>query len=82
LEKSGQPTKTLTFYSPVSGVVTKKDVVEGMKLDAGAMPYEIVDLNSVWVLADVYESELRFVKEGMAATSRSTLSPTANSAAR
>lgn len=68
LEKSGQPTKTLTFYSPVSGVVTKKDVVEGMKLDAGAMPYAIVDLSSVWVLADVYESELRHVKEGTPAT--------------
>jgi Cu(I)/Ag(I) efflux system membrane fusion protein len=67
---TGVPTKTLTFYSPVSGVVTKKDVVEGMKLDAGAMPYEIVDLSSVWVLADVYESELRFVQEGMAATLR------------
>jgi Cu(I)/Ag(I) efflux system membrane fusion protein len=48
-------------------VVAKKDIVVGMKLDAGAMPYEIVDLSSVWVLADVYESELRFVKEGMAA---------------
>lgn len=65
--QTGQPTKTLTFYSPVTGVVTKKDVVEGMKLDAGAMPYEIVDLSSVWVLADVYESELRYVKEDMTA---------------
>ena len=60
--------KTLTFYSPISGVVTKKDVVAGMKLDAGAMPYEIVDLSQVWVLADVYESELRHVKVGMPAT--------------
>lgn len=65
--RSGTPTKALTFYSPVAGVVTKKDVVEGMKLDAGAMPYEIVDLSSLWVLADVYETELRFVQEGMAA---------------
>jgi membrane fusion protein, copper/silver efflux system len=65
---AGEATKTLTIYSPVSGVVTKKDVVEGMKLEAGAMPYEIVDLSSVWVLADVYESELRFIKEGMPAT--------------
>jgi membrane fusion protein, copper/silver efflux system len=48
--------------------VTRKDVVEGMKLDAGAMPYEIVDLSTLWVLADVYESELRFVREGMPAT--------------
>ena len=68
IEGTGQPTKTLTFHSPATGVVTKKDVVEGMKLDAGAMPYEIVDLSSVWVLADVYESELRFVKTGIAAT--------------
>jgi len=68
LEQSGQTTKTLTFYSPAAGVVTKKDVVEGMKLDAGAMPYEIVDLSVVWVLADVYESELRFVKEGTPGT--------------
>ncbi|MBI4511375.1 MAG: efflux RND transporter periplasmic adaptor subunit [Deltaproteobacteria bacterium] len=68
LEESGQPTKTITFHSPVAGVVTKKDVVEGMKLEAGAMPYEIVDLSSVWVLADVYENELRVVKEGTPAT--------------
>jgi Cu(I)/Ag(I) efflux system membrane fusion protein len=70
LERTGEATKTVTFYSPVSGVVTRKDVVEGMKLDAGAMPYEIVDLSSVWVLADVYESELRFVHRGMEGTLR------------
>jgi Cu(I)/Ag(I) efflux system membrane fusion protein len=68
LAKSGEPTKSSTLYSPISGVVTRKDVVDGMKLDAGAMPYEIVDLSSVWVLADVYESELRFVNENMPAT--------------
>lgn len=63
-----QSEKTITFYSPASGVITKKDVVQGMKLDAGAMPYEIVDLSRIWVEADVYESELRFVREGMPAT--------------
>jgi membrane fusion protein, copper/silver efflux system len=68
LERTKQSNKTVTFRSPLSGVVTKKDVVTGMKLDAGAMPYEIVDLSSVWVLVDVYESELRHVKEGMHAT--------------
>lgn len=68
IAKTGKPSKTLTIYSPVAGVVTKKDVVEGMRLDSGAMPYEIVDLSSVWVLVDVYESELRLIREGMAAT--------------
>ncbi|HUL58272.1 MAG TPA: efflux RND transporter periplasmic adaptor subunit [Anaeromyxobacteraceae bacterium] len=68
IERTGKPVKNLTLRSPISGVVTKKDVVDGMKLDAGAMPYELVDLSAVWVLADVYESELRFVRLGMPAT--------------
>jgi len=68
IAQTRQATKSITFYSPASGVITKKDIVQGMKLDAGAMPYEIVDLSTVWVVADVYESELRFVKAGMPAT--------------
>ncbi|HEY3254582.1 MAG TPA: efflux RND transporter periplasmic adaptor subunit, partial [Polyangiaceae bacterium] len=68
IAQGGEPSKTLMLYSPLAGVVTRKDVVDGMKLDAGAMPYEIVDLSSVWVLADVYESELRFVSQGMLAS--------------
>lgn len=65
IARTGQPLKNLTFTSPLTGVVTRKDVVEGMRLEAGAMPYEIVDLSTVWVLADVYESELARVREDM-----------------
>ena len=68
IERTGETTKTLTFYSPVAGVVTKKDIVEGMQFEAGAMPYEIVDLSRVWVLADIYESELQHVTVGMPAS--------------
>ncbi len=68
LAPTGEPSRTLTFYSPATGVVTKKDVVPGMRLNAGDMPYEIVDLSRVWVLADVYETDLRHVKMGMPAT--------------
>jgi membrane fusion protein, copper/silver efflux system len=68
LERTGEATKTLMFYSPATGVVTKRDVVPGMRVEAGAMPYEIVDLSRLWVLADVYESELRHVRVGLPAT--------------
>jgi Cu(I)/Ag(I) efflux system membrane fusion protein len=67
LEQKGEPMKTLTFHSPIAGVIMKKDVVDGMKLDEGAMPYEIVDLSRVWVLADIYETDLHRVHVGMAA---------------
>jgi len=68
IERTGQTTRTLTFYSPATGVLTKKDVVPGMKVNAGDMPFEIVDLSRVWVLADAYESDLHLVRIGMTAT--------------
>jgi Cu(I)/Ag(I) efflux system membrane fusion protein len=68
IEREGQASRTITFASPASGVLTKKDVVPGMKVAAGDMPFEIVDLSRVWVLADAYESDLRNVKVGMKAS--------------
>jgi Cu(I)/Ag(I) efflux system membrane fusion protein len=67
IERTGQATRDLTFYSPATGVLTKKDVVPGMKVNAGDMPFEIIDLSRLWVLADAYESDLRHVKVGMRA---------------
>ncbi len=67
LVREGKPSRTVTFVSPISGVVTKKELVEGARLEAGAMPYQVVDLSTVWVLADIYETELRFVAPGMPA---------------
>jgi Cu(I)/Ag(I) efflux system membrane fusion protein len=68
LEREGTAARVVTFVSPISGVVTKKDLVEGARVEAGAMPFEVVDLTSVWVVADVYETDLRFVEPGMTAS--------------
>ncbi|HTP30081.1 MAG TPA: efflux RND transporter periplasmic adaptor subunit [Anaeromyxobacteraceae bacterium] len=67
LERTKQPTKALTFHSPMSGIVTKKDVVMGHRLNEGDMPYEITDLSRVWVLADAYELDLSRIHLGMPA---------------
>jgi len=68
LERTGQPSKRLTFVSPISGVVTAKNLVEGSRLAAGETPYEISDLGEVWVMADAYEADQPKVRVGMAAT--------------
>jgi Cu(I)/Ag(I) efflux system membrane fusion protein len=68
IEQTGQAERAITVLSPTSGVVVKKEVVPGMRIEAGGMPYEIWDLTSVWVLADVYESDLQHVKVGAPAT--------------
>lgn len=67
LEKEGTVSRAITFVSPVNGVVTRKELVEGTRLEVGAMPYDVVDLSTLWVLADVYETELRFVSPGVPA---------------
>ncbi len=68
LEQTRTPDKTLTILSPIAGVVTAKNIVEGSHLNAGDAPYEITDLSMVWVMVDAYESDLARVHVGMNAT--------------
>jgi membrane fusion protein, copper/silver efflux system len=67
IEKSGEVSKTLTLSSPVSGVVLKKDAVAGLAIMPGMPLYTIADLSTVWVLADVYQSEMAMTAPGNAA---------------
>jgi Cu(I)/Ag(I) efflux system membrane fusion protein len=67
LEQSGVVHKTLTLYSPITGVVTAKTAVEGIRITPGDTPFELTDLGSVWGVADVYEPEIPQVKVGMPA---------------
>lgn len=68
LEQSGNITKTLTIYSPFSGVVVEKNVFEGMQVQAGVNLLKLADISKMWVYADVYENELSLVKNGEAVT--------------
>jgi Cu(I)/Ag(I) efflux system membrane fusion protein len=72
IEQTGKPVRTLTLYSPVSGFVTQKMAVQGMKVMPGEKLFDIADLSTLWIIADVYEYELPFVKVGQPA--RITLS--------
>ena len=66
----GAALRTLSFKSPVTGVVTEKKAVRGMRFMPGEMLYQIADLSSVWVLADVPEQDLAAVKLGAKARVR------------
>ncbi|MEN6320063.1 MAG: efflux RND transporter periplasmic adaptor subunit [Syntrophaceae bacterium] len=72
IEQTGKPVRTLTLYSPVSGFVTQKMAVQGMKVMPGEKLFDIADLATLWIVADIYEYELSFVKVGQPA--RITLS--------
>lgn len=64
IETRNQPFKTLTVRSPVSGYIFQKPVFNGTRVAPGDKIFDIVDLSTVWVLADIYEYEIPFVKVG------------------
>lgn len=63
--KNGKAAEHIILYSPMSGIVLKKDVVEGVYVKTGTPIYTIADLSRVWVFLEAYESDLPWIKMGM-----------------
>ncbi|MBI4754308.1 MAG: efflux RND transporter periplasmic adaptor subunit [Betaproteobacteria bacterium] len=70
LAGSGVARRTLTFRSPVAGIVTEKKAVQGMRFMPGEALYQVTDLSSVWVVADVFEQDIGLVRAGVRARVR------------
>jgi membrane fusion protein, copper/silver efflux system len=68
LEKTGQPEKSLTMSSPISGTVLEKKVFEGQYVMPQGELYVVADLSTVWVQARVFEYELPHIEIGMPVT--------------
>jgi Cu(I)/Ag(I) efflux system membrane fusion protein len=58
IERNGEPIRAMPVYAPISGFVTGRTAYHGMKVMPADTLFDILDLSSVWVLADVYEYEL------------------------
>jgi RND family efflux transporter MFP subunit len=68
LAASREAQKSVTVYSSVSGTITARNVNHGERVETATSLLDIADLGTVWVTADVYESDLAFVHEGQEAT--------------
>jgi len=60
------PTAIVDILAPASGVITEQQVTNaaGVQGLAGPNPFTISDLSRVWVMCDVYENDLPFVRLG------------------
>ena len=65
LEKGGIAEKMLTLFAPASGWIIERTVLPGQKIAAGESLLVIADLSTVWADADIYQSDLPYVKVGM-----------------
>lgn len=75
LERSGNPAEILTLESPFRGVVVRVTAAQGAGVKIGDALVEVADLSSVWVWADVYETELGFLRPGQKVAIAATAFP-------
>jgi len=68
LEESGEVPTAMTLRAPVGGHIIARHVTQGDRIEPGTKLLDIAELSRVWVLADIYEYELPFVRLGQTAT--------------
>ena len=64
LERTGEPRKTLTLYSPFGGVVLERNTFAGQYITPETNTFKIADLSTIWVIGQVFEYELRNIRLG------------------
>ncbi len=62
----GEVSTTLPLFAPMAGTVVHMNVTQGQHVNKGMNLYRIADLNSLWIMADVYEYELPWIYMGQA----------------
>jgi Cu(I)/Ag(I) efflux system membrane fusion protein len=75
IEDSGEPRALLPFRAPQGGVVTYVGVREGMYVEPEDRMFTIVDLSTVWVIVDIPEHQIAWVRPGVSAEVTSAAYP-------
>ncbi len=74
--KAGKDAKrSLLLRSPADGVVIEKAARAGMRFMPGEPLFQIADLSSVWIVANVFEQDLGLVRSGQTAVVSLTAYP-------
>ena len=64
VRKQRKAQRTVPVYAPASGVVTAMKIREGMYIKPATELMTMADLGQVWMLVDVFEHQLDWVREG------------------
>lgn len=62
--RTGQPIRSITVFAPMSGFITVRNAFPNQKVNPDSDLYTIVDLSHVWIIADLYESDITSIKAG------------------
>jgi Cu(I)/Ag(I) efflux system membrane fusion protein/cobalt-zinc-cadmium efflux system membrane fusion protein len=68
LESTGKVRRELEIDSPVSGYITERNALPNMYVQPETKLYTVADLSTVWVYAEVFQSDMARIKIGDPAT--------------
>jgi Cu(I)/Ag(I) efflux system membrane fusion protein len=70
LAAGGAPQRALTFRAPAGGIVLERKATQGMRFMPGEVLYQLADLSTVWIIAEVAEQDIGRVRTGLTARAR------------
>ena len=70
IERTRQPIRALTVYSPATGHVMYRDAFRSKRVTPDTKLYSIADHSVVWVQAEIYENDIAWIREGQQASMR------------
>jgi multidrug efflux pump subunit AcrA (membrane-fusion protein) len=65
----------MTIFAPIGGTVIHKNALEGKYVNQGENLYQIADFSNLWVLADIYESDMSSIHKGQPVEVKSVAYP-------
>jgi len=64
--EEGKADHRMLITAPIGGVVTEQFVVQGQYVEEGGDMFSVVDLDHVWIKAQVYADQVALVRVGQA----------------
>jgi RND family efflux transporter MFP subunit len=61
---TGEPIHSITLRAPASGFVTERKAFPNQKVTPDSDLYTITDLSRIWIMADVFESDITSIRVG------------------
>ena len=62
--RTGQPIRSVTLKAPMSGFILERNAFPNQRVGPDADLYTIADFSRVWIMADVFESDIASIRVG------------------
>ena len=62
--RTGQPIRSIVVHAPMDGFVTERRAFPNQKVTPDSDLYTLTDLSRVWIMADVFESDITSIRLG------------------